>query len=148
MHRTNGFTLVEALIVIFLIVITATFAVPNFIAWRDNDRLRGAATNLKGDLEMAKLKAIQMNGPVAIDFSASSYEIFDDSGASASAREVDEQFFRQRSLPAGIKIDLDHSRKIRFMGRGTAKNGTIYLVNSQGRKKEVIVSRVARIRIK
>ena len=57
MGKIGGFTLLEAMIVIFIIAIVATVAAPNFIAWRSKARLRSAADNLKGDLELAKTKA-------------------------------------------------------------------------------------------
>jgi Tfp pilus assembly protein FimT len=144
----GGFTLLEALAIIFLIAIVSTIAAPNLIAWRDKARLRSAADNLKGDLELAKIKAARINGPVAIQYTANDYEIFYDSGGTQYVRDSADELIRARSLPAGIKINTDiPAAKIDFKGRGTATSGTIHLVNLRGTKKQVIVSAVGRIRI-
>lgn len=146
-RRCGGFTLLEALVVIFLIAIVATLAAPNLIAWRNKAKIRSAANNLKGDLELAKFKAAQINGQVAIQYTADDYEIFHDSGGLKYIRDSGEQLYRARSLPPGVNIDLEDSSNINFKGKGTARSGSIYLVNSNGLKKRVKVSAVGRIKI-
>lgn len=146
-HKFGGFSLLEAMIIIFLIAIVATIAAPNLIAWRNEAKLRAAADNLKGDLELAKLKAIQINGLVAINFTASNYEVFEDSGTTTHVRDSGEQLFTSRALPAGVSIDISKPAEISFTGRGTADGGTIHLLDSGGAKKQIIVSPVGRIRI-
>lgn len=138
----GGFTLLEAMVVLFIIAIVATIAAPNLLAWRSKAKLRSAADNLKGDLELAKAKAAQINRSVAIQYTASGYRIFHDSGGS-------EQLYVARSLPAGVRIDTgtEMSGKISFSGIGTAKTGTIHLIDDKGVRKQVIVSAVGRIRI-
>ena len=146
-HKFSGFTLVEAMIIISLIAIIAIIAAPNLIAWRDKAKLRAAADNLKGDLELAKLKAIQINGSVAINCTANNYKIFEDNGATAHVRDSGEQLIKSRTLPTGVRIDISKPAKISFTGRGTADSGTIQLQNTEGEKKQIIVSPVGRIRI-
>ena len=95
-----GYSLLELMIVVALLAITAAIAIPNMIAWRGDDKLRGAINNLKGDLNMAKTMAVRENAPVAILFSANEYEIFLDNGASPAnwIREGDERVLRNRQL--------------------------------------------------
>ncbi len=152
---TNGYTLIEAMIVIFLMACISALAVPNLINWLDKAKLNGAVNNLKGSLELAKLKAIQENGPVAVNFTANSYAIFRDTGANIGVHDTGEEFFRKKSLPKGVRIDLSAStfadngkgfKKIRFKGRGTSTSGTAYLVSSKGMVKKIIVSSTGRIR--
>ena len=148
MRRCAGFTLLEAMVVIFLIAIVSTIVAPNLIAWGNKARLQTAANNLKADLELAKIKAAQINGPVAIRYSARDYEIFYDSDGSKYVRDAGDELIRARKLPPGVKINLDESaKKMDFKGRGTATAGTIHLVNLKGLKKQVVVSAVGRIRI-
>ncbi len=146
-HKFSGFTLLEAMIIISLFAIVGTIAAPNLIAWRNKARLRAAADNLKGDLELAKLKAIQINGSVAIKCTANNYEIFEDSGATTHVRDSGDQLIKSRTLPTGVRIDISKPAKISFTGRGTANSGTIRLLSSGGGKKQIIVSPVGRIRI-
>ena len=155
MPRTNGYTLIEALMVIFLMTCISALAIPNLINWLDKAKLNGAVSNLKGSLELAKLKAIQENGPVAVNFSENSYAIFRDTGATIGIHDTGEEVFRKKSLPEGVRIDLSAttfsetgrgSKKTRFKGRGTSGSGTVYLVNSKGMVKKIIVSSTGRIR--
>jgi len=157
-RKARGFTLIELMTVIFMIAFVSTFAVPGIIKWRNAAKLRGAAENLKGDLELAKLKAIQENGPVAIHFREDGYQIFIDTGANAVILDADERLIKNILLPQGIKIDFalttfdavdgDWPKKTRFKGRGTADAGTAVLVNSSGKQKSVTVSKLGRITIK
>ena len=155
MRNANGFSLIEVLTVLSLMACISTLAAPNLINWLNRAKLNGAVNNLKGSLELAKLKAIQENGPVAVNFTANGYVIFRDTGATVGVHDAGEAFFGKKSLPAGIKIDLSATtfantgqggKKTRFKGRGTCASGTVYLVNSNGMVKKVIVSSTGRIR--
>ena len=155
--QTRGFTLIEVLVVIFLIGIISAIATPNILSWRSNAKLRGAATNLKSDLELAKLKAIQENGWVAINFTEDGYVVFkDDGGGLQGVHDPNEDLYGSRSLPAGVKIDLGETtfaddgqggQYTRFSGKGTANDGTAHLVNSSGTKKRVVINVLGRIKI-
>jgi Tfp pilus assembly protein FimT len=154
-RNANGFTLIEALTVISLMACISTLAAPNLINWLHRAKLNGAVTYLKGSLEMAKLKAIQENGPVAVNFTANSYVVFRDTGATIGVYDAGEEIFRKKPLPTGIKIDLAATtfsdtgkggKKTRFRGRGTSASGTVYLVDSNGMVKKIIVSSTGRIR--
>ena len=153
--KSRGLTLLEALIVIFMISLLSAIAVPGIMKWRSAAKLRGAAENLKGNLEFVKLKAIQENGPVAVNFTESSYTVFRDNGATLGVHDAGEELFGVKSLPVGVRIDLSATtfandglggKRTRFKGRGTADSGTVFLVNSLGSVKKVIVSSAGRIR--
>ena len=58
MRNVNGFTLIEALTVVSLMACISTLAAPNLINWLNRAKLNGAVINLKGGLELAKLKAM------------------------------------------------------------------------------------------
>ncbi len=155
MNNNHGFTLVEALVVLFLMAITAAFAVPGMLSWLDKARLNGAVNNIKGNLELAKLQAIDENGAVAVHFYGRRYEVFRDNGATIGQHDAGEKFLLKNPLPAGIRIDLAATtfpgsvagcKKTRFRGRGTCGAGTVCLVNSRGQVKKVIVSSTGRIR--
>lgn len=159
MRKIRGFTLIEMMVVIFMIALVSSFAVPGIMKWRRAAKLRGAAENLRGDLELAKLKAIQENGPVAINFGEKSYQIFIDSGTTLGILDANELVLKKTSLPEGVRFDSTLTtfdvvdgecpwpKKTRFKARGTADAGTAVLVDSSGRKKKVIISTFGNIRI-
>ena len=155
MRNVNGFTLIEALTVVSLMACISTLAAPNLINWLNRAKLNGAVINLKGGLELAKLKAIQENRPVAVNFTANSYVVFRDTGATFGVYDAGEEVFRKKTLATGIRIDLSTTtfadtgtggKKTRFKGRGTSASGTVYIVNSNGMVKKIIVSSTGRIR--
>jgi type IV fimbrial biogenesis protein FimT len=158
--KSRGFTLIELLTVIFMIGLFSAFAVPGIMSWRDAAKLRGAAENLKGHLELAKMKAIQENGPVAFQFRADRYQIFVDTGAMVGELDADEELMKSIVLPPGVEFDFTEStfatvngdgdwpKKTRFMGRGTAASGKAVLTNSARNKaKSLTVSSLGRIRL-
>jgi type IV fimbrial biogenesis protein FimT len=151
-RRVEGFTLIELVIVISILSLISVIAVPNLLDWRNSAKLRGAAGNLKGDLELAKLKAIQVNDTVVVHFTENGYKVFKDDGPPSGLYDAGEDLYSDRTLPAGVKIDLVKTNfddgSARFKGRGTADPGSAVLVNSKGTEKTVTVSSLGRITIK
>lgn len=151
-----GFSLLELMIVVAILAITAAIAIPNMIGWRGDAKLTGAVNNLKGDLNMAKAMAVRENGLVAILFSADGYEVFLDNGANPAnwSREGDERLLRTRQLPAGIAIDLadtslDNDRT-RFNERGLpdpGNIGTIVVFDETGGKGQIQMNRLGRLTV-
>ncbi len=158
MLKSRGFTFIELMTVIFMIGLFSAFAVPGIMSWRSAAKLRGAAENLKGNLELAKMKAIQVNGPVAIQFGAGGYRIFVDTGANGGQLDADEKLMKSVALPPGVRFDFNEStfttvngddnwsQKTRFWGRGTAAAGKAVLTNSARTKaKSLTVSSLGKI---
>lgn len=151
-RRVEGFTLIELVIVISILSLISVIAVPNLLDWRNSAKLRGAAGNLKGDLELAKLKAIQVNDTVFVHFTENGYRVYKDDGPTPGVYDAGDDLYGDRTLPAGVKIDLDQTNfageSARFKGRGTALAGSAVLINSKGTEKTVTVSSLGRITIK
>ena len=151
-RKSEGITLIELLMVISIFGLIAAFAAPSLLSWRSNARLRGAASNLKGDMELAKLKAIQINDTVLIHFAQGKYTIFKDEVPTNNVYDAGEDLYGNRTLPPGVKIDLVKTNFdgecARFKGRGTADPGSAILVNASGTEKTVTVSGLGRITIK
>jgi prepilin-type N-terminal cleavage/methylation domain-containing protein len=66
-----GFTKLELLVVISVIGITASLALPGFLNWLPAYRLKGAARDLYSNLQYAKSRAIRDRGECAVQFNAS-----------------------------------------------------------------------------
>jgi len=152
MHNHKGVTLFEIIVVIGILAIVSAFVVPNVINWRSDMKLIGAVNNLKGDLEMAKTRAIRENNFVAVLFNNKGYTIFVDNGAGGAAAEDwvkqgSELLLRNRELPGGITLDLADmtfaGNRTRFNGRGhCAVLGSAVFKNEKGESKTLSVSRL------
>ena len=94
MRKKSGFSLIELLMVVAIIAVVSAVTIPGILSWRSGAKLRGAAGNLKGDVEMAKVNAIKHNNFVAVKFNGDAYEVFVDTsgdGARDAARHHDQE---------------------------------------------------------
>ena len=147
MKNNSGFSILELIIVLALFAILTTFAVPSFLTWRSEARLKSAASMIRGDLEMARSKAMRENDLVVVSFNTTNYVVFLDDGEGAGmpgdyTRHADERLFRSRQLPAGVTIDLTKTDfeddKTRFNGSGRiGRTGKVFIVISGGVEKTI-----------
>lgn len=68
--RHSGFTLIELMVVIAIIAITATLAAPNLSQMTANYRVRGAAEGILNALNFARAEALRRNSPVRFSLTA------------------------------------------------------------------------------
>ena len=158
----QGFTLTELSIVIAVIGILAAIAVPSFITWLNNSRLRAASQELQSDLQHAKSEAIKRNKHVvviltpanclpAVPAAGGGYTIFADDGtvpggiAKNNIQEGSEPSLLQVSMPTGVAICAET-----FTGTTTGflptgypiafNSGTVTLQNNHGRAYTVTLN--------
>jgi hypothetical protein len=102
---------------------------------------------------MAKLKAVQENGPVAVLFSGNGYRVFIDNGATVGALDAGERLLRDRQLPPGVSIDLfntdfNGNDYARFNNRGLPEDtGNVAVDSSSGDGRIIGLNRLGRINI-
>lgn len=65
--RENGFTLIEMMVVLAIIGITAAIAVPNYLQWNSKSQLREAATRIQSQLALARMAAMNRNTTVNVN---------------------------------------------------------------------------------
>jgi prepilin-type N-terminal cleavage/methylation domain-containing protein len=70
MRRQEAFTLVELFIVLAVLGIMASIAIPAFSGWLPGYHLRSAADDLYSELQLTKMQAIRNNGEWAVVFNA------------------------------------------------------------------------------
>jgi type II secretion system protein H len=147
MHKKNGFSLYELLVVVAIIAVVSTIVAPPIMSWRSSAKLRGAADNIRGDLEMSKARAVRERAPVTVTFTETNYRV------TFTDRDGNDRTLRDRQLPAGVRIDLGSTAfgpmgdETQFNSRGLPIAGSAVLVNTKGEQKTIIVSTLGRIRI-
>ncbi len=80
MDRNTGFSTIELLIVVSILLIFAGVALPGFVQFIPKHRSSGAARQLFTDLQLIKMRAISENNDYVMTFdtSANTYSIYDD----------------------------------------------------------------------
>jgi len=68
MRKNSGFTLVELMVTIAIIAIVSAIAIPGYMSWLPNYRLRSAVLDLEGNIQQTRLQAIKHNQEWAVIF--------------------------------------------------------------------------------
>ena len=148
MHKNSGFTLMELMTTIAIIAVLAAIAVPNMIGWRSGTKLQGAVENLRGDLQLAKLKAVQEGDVVTVTFFKDVDDVYGYNVVTSSGATI-----RDRRLPAGVSLDLGGTDFAgddfaRFNNRGLpVETGKVVIVSSGGEVRNIELNRLGRINI-
>jgi len=148
MRKDTGFTTVELLVIIVIVGIITAIAVPNFMVWLPNYRLKGAIATLRGDLYNAKVSATKRGVQYKVVFSAGGYTIQRGTGSSGTfVSAATEKTSTFGDYPGVSVVSADTADPV-FSPRGTATMGTIKLQNSQGKTGEITTTIAGRIKVK
>lgn len=104
--NSKGFTLVEFAFILIIIALLASIGIPQFLKWAPNIRLKAAAQNLLGDMQLAKLEAIKRNAEAQISFTTvpcgnegGGYVIFLDNVTDNNTLDAGEPVIKQIDMP-------------------------------------------------
>lgn len=165
----SGFTLVELMVTLAVLAILVTTAVPALTDLLDSQRLRATAQRIATDLRYARAEAVKRHAdiPIGVSFAPGRDWCYGISQQlPCDCRE------RDRRSAAACLLDLAHERQLhttspdtraqievldaRFSDaqttrfdplRGTAQAGTVSLRSARGKRLDVRVSTLGRVRI-
>ena len=161
--RSPGFTVVELMMVIAMIGLVTAIAVPNFIDFLPDYRLRSATRDLFSNFQKAKLTAIKRNVNTAVCFYGSGYVMFVDANIDfekdsdeEAVTQVDWENYKSISVnTSAITFDSSSGQPcIAFRPTGIPADhgggfagGTTPINNSNGKTRKVIISQAGFIRM-
>jgi prepilin-type N-terminal cleavage/methylation domain-containing protein len=116
-NEPRGFTAVEVLIVVAILMALAAVAIPNLSGWASNQRLKSVARDLFTHFQYARLEAVKRSSNIALRFnpdvgnSPGSYTIFVDNGAGSGGnagnrlQDGTEETLKYVVLPTDVNLD-------------------------------------------
>ncbi len=112
MRSNSGLTLLELMVVIAIIAVLSSLAIPGLIAWIPKHKLGNGARDVLSTLERARMRAVRDRISIGIEIvDTVNYRVWIDNGAGAGETDnavwnAGENIIMQRELPAGIEADL------------------------------------------
>lgn len=132
----KGFTLVEVMVVLALVAIICSMAVPSLQGYATNTNLRTAARDIQSDFLSLKGRAISQNNAYRIAFDPGGNNYTIEQGTDGGPPYAAVQVKTPTTFGGGIGISnaafSDGTSSITFQERGMVTNGTVVLTNSRG----------------
>lgn len=151
----SGYSLIEMMVAVAILSVLVMAAIPNLQIWSANQRLRSDISSLQGDLQVARITAINRSAPVTLQLNApaaNQYRVFiDDGRTGGTARDLvqngGEPLILQGSLANGVSFSTINlvGNAVLFNGRGLRARpmldpADVTVQNGQGRQFQIFIS--------
>ncbi len=142
-NSQKGFTLVEGVIAIFILIIMTALAIPSFQRFAANGNLRAAAREIISDFSSLKRRAMSENTKFSIKFDVArnNYMI---QGTGMNQIKTPEYFANNIMI---TNADFGGGSSITFQPRGTTSFGTVILTNSRSSTAKITTNITGRTHV-
>jgi type IV fimbrial biogenesis protein FimT len=126
-QEMRGFTIIELMVVVALVGIIASFAVPSFQTMIANSRLASASNDLVGVVNFARAEAVKRGRSVFVSPTsgtdwADGVSVWMDTGSMDGVMQASEELRRTNAMPGDVSISPSASI-MQFTGSGMLPNG-------------------------
>ncbi|MDT4855586.1 Chthon cassette protein D [compost metagenome] len=144
MQKSNGFTLIELMVVIAIIAILASIGVPSFRTLLLDNRLTSTSTSVLGALQFARSEAITLRARIRVCAANANQSACANSTNWGNGALVMRGNTKLRSAPpAGTDVSITSSRnEVEFAADGTTDAATITVGDDRPRTIEVKVNAI------
>lgn len=139
-EKERGFTLLEMMVVVGIVGILATFALPAYQEWMTHSAVNNSAQTLMAKLKQARNMAVAENRNVTLSFTASGFTY--DVGVCRQCRQEVVTFANEYP-----NLVLSHTGvgDLTFTSSGTVNVGNrTFTLSQRGYQKQVIVNMIGR----
>ena len=148
MKKNSGFTLMELMVAIAIIGITAAIAIPNVISYLPKHRLNGGARDVYSAMQYARLKAVKERTPVSINFNIGTdgFTVFDDSNGNGTIDGGD-TVLKTGNMPPDVNMtnETEFTGLVTWCGfnsRGLPVQSKIGRVELQSTSQNLLLKRI------
>ncbi|MDY0190195.1 MAG: GspH/FimT family pseudopilin [Desulfuromonas sp.] len=157
-HAQSGFTLLEIIIVLAILAISAAILAPSIRDWLPSYQINGAARELFSNMQKAKSEAVKLNTNIGISFetvvfpaTGGSYTAFVDDGsgggtAGNAVQDGTESFLFKVEMPTScslISASFRATKNTGYNSRGLVlgnRIGTAIIRNTRNRWQKMTLS--------
>src|SRR5580765_560485 len=129
-HRESGFTLIEVMIVCAIIGIASALAIPNYVEWKAQHDLREAVSEFAGNLNLARVVAMNRNRQATVTIQVSGTGLIDVTGTAGGT-----PIFATQTMNGSVTGLPGGTTNVAFSSLGLSKaaaNQVIPIVNTRG----------------
>ena len=119
LNRTNGFTLIELMVVVGILTIAVALALPEFLRWHVQSQLRQATSEIATQLMLARMAAMNRNRSVDVTVQTTGGAVRISAIAPASGAEV----IKEKVFPTRVTSVVGSPVTVSFSSLGMRTTG-------------------------